>query len=79
MSQWFAIDGKDFDVLPRERGTVLGGWWSENSDEWQCEVVIFYGAERDRDYWFDSLSDPGMWPPVSHWMPLPDPPERTTE
>ncbi len=65
---WISID----TALPEKEDEVLGGW-RERDGQWLCEVVTFHGGNAPK-YWFDSCSDAGMFPPVSHWMPLPEPP-----
>lgn len=68
-STWVSVD----DKLPSKGSRVLGGW-RERDGSWACEVVDFYGPDAQRCYWFDSANDAGMYPPVSHWMPLPEAP-----
>ena len=69
--KWIPIETR----VPNKEDYVLGGWWDERSpDTWFSLVVIYYGDNDE--YNFDSVVDAGLFPPVSHWMPLPEPPER---
>lgn len=65
---WVSVD----DRLPAKYTEVLTGSW-ESGGSWGCCVAVFCGPHKgwlsiDRSY------DIGT-PPVSHWMPLPGPPE----
>lgn len=59
------------DELPEMNATVLGA--CKYRGKW--EIIEVYRVSYNDKPMFDSPHDAGMYPPVSHWMPVPKPPE----
>lgn len=56
--------------LPNEAGKyiVCGRWHGEKPKTWICQFIIFGDI--------GGFSNPAENPPISFWMPLPEPPEK---
>ena len=59
------------DELPDINVEVLGA--CKENGEWYVIEVCYTGS--DKPYTFDNPHDAGMYPEISHWMPMPKPPE----
>ncbi len=69
MTPWHKVE----DELPEEGVEVLG------AAKWQGEwyiVAVLYTGSSDKRYMFDNPHDAGMYPEISHWMPMPEPPKE---
>lgn len=61
------------DRLPNEAGEYLvcGRWRGEKPKTWICQFII------SGNIW--GFANPAKNPPISFWMPFPEPPEKENE
>ena len=68
MSEWISVK----DRLPEERGSYLvfePEFIDSELASWSVLVARYYETDKTFNYNFQVLSN------VTHWMPLPEPPE----
>ncbi len=69
MTGWQPIESAPKD------GTVIDLWWQEDNDQGYRIPDCHF---RDDDFWIDDSGNLIAAQYVSHWMPIPAPPEVTS-